>query len=499
VGKIAEAWVDVTSKTQGFDKGLDASKGKLADWVGSAQKMIAAFVIAKVGSDFLSFMGEAVKSASDLAESANKAQVAFGSAFPKIASFADEMAGKFGIVKKEVYDLTAGLGFMLTNAKLSKDVAADLAIALAKSATDVSSIQNMPVATVLEKMRAGISGEAEPLRPLGVNISEENVQKKAPELGFDPKNLNDQEKILTRISLIIGGLSYAEGDLTNTASEYANMVRKAEGDWENMKATIGGEIKPVVTELIGTAYALGEGFTEAFGATPMEAFVAYLKQAVIEVKALRDGAVGFAQYFAAGAKLMGLGGVAQKESWQSIHKRLGEQAAAARDKKPEETAKERADRTVRELGLQKQKRIDDYRKAFETPAGAKLNQLTDSAGALKRTVGDALQGPVGGLLSGFLKGGLAGAVKGAAQGGLLNQLVPQQGIGPLSTHVMAGADFARFAQEQTSSGANAQLEAQKEAAKNTKETVGQLKDVVSGIKDLATKFAGTKARLSGPS
>ena len=167
MGKIGEAYVEVTAKTQAFDKGLDDSKGKLTAWVGDAQKLIAGFIIAKAGQEFLSFLGDATKAASDLAESANKAGVAFGSAFPRINEFADEMANKFGIVKSEIYDITAGLGFMLTNAGLTKDKAADLSITLSKVAADVSSIQNMSVGEVLGKIRAGISGEAEPLRTAG--------------------------------------------------------------------------------------------------------------------------------------------------------------------------------------------------------------------------------------------------------------------------------------------------------------------------------------------
>lgn len=63
-------------------------------------------------------------------------------------------------------------------------------------------------------------------------------------------------------------------------------------------------------------------------------------------------------------------------------------------------------------------------------------------------------------------------------------------MGPLSTHIMGASDFARFAQERTSEGANAQVEAAKDAAKNTAETVTQLKDVVSAVKDLGKSFGG---------
>ena len=62
-----------------------------------------------------------------------------------------------------------------------------------------------------------------------------------------------------------------------------------------------------------------------------------------------------------------------------------------------------------------------------------------------------------------------------AEGGLLNPITQRLAptMGPLSTHIIGASDFARFAQERTSEGANAQVEAAKDAAKNTAETVTQ--------------------------
>jgi len=99
---------------------LDKSQSKLTEWVGHARKIVAAFIIAKVGHEFLGFMMSAVKASSDLTESANKAQVAFGAAFSQISAFADDSAKRFGSVKSEIFDLTAGLGFMFTNVGLTK-------------------------------------------------------------------------------------------------------------------------------------------------------------------------------------------------------------------------------------------------------------------------------------------------------------------------------------------------------------------------------------------
>jgi hypothetical protein len=458
VGKLAEAYVEVDAKTQGFDKGLDDSQKKLSAWAGHASKIVAAFVIAKAGQEFASFLASSAKAASDLAESANKAGVAFGSAFPKIEAFAEGMANKFGIIKSEIYDITAGLGFMLTNAGLTKDKAAELAITLARSAADVSSIQNMPVGTVLEKMRAGISGEAEPLRPLGVNVSAENVEKQARSMGIQTKELTDQEKILARIALIVKGLTYAQGDLEKTIGGYANATRRAAGEWENFKAKFGGPVA-------------------GFGADAMAA-----------ARQIADDPTGYLK------KLFtpDTGDAYQKEA----DKRAGVGSKEMTAPAPL-APKSKAERDAAIVaGIIAKRNADDYERTVGKPGRNLMADIAQRMEPVKNALGNALSGNVGNILGGLLHGGLAGGIKGAAQGGLLNPIAQRLAptMGKLDTHVMDAGDFARFAQERSSEGANAQAEAAKEAAKNTGETVAQLKDVVSAIKGLGKGIGGAIMR-----
>jgi hypothetical protein len=256
----------------------------------------------------------------------------------------------------------------------------------------------------------------------------------------------------------VKGLSYAQGDLEKTIGGYANATRRLAGEWENLKAKMGGPVA-------------------GFGADALASIRQVAHDPIGYMKALVDPE-------------------ASKKYQREADKRAGVNSKEMTAPIPMDT-RSRNQKIMD--GIFERRQARDKEVFIDQPARQKLSDMAQAGEGLKNALGNAIQGPLGNVLGGFLKGGLAGAVKGAAQGGLLNQLVPQQGTGPLSSHIIGGADFAKFAQEQTSSGQNAQLEAQKEAAKNTKETVGQLKDVVSGIKDLATKFAGTKARLSGPS
>jgi hypothetical protein len=365
-----------------------------------------------------------------------------------------------------------------------------------------------------------MAGEAEPLRPLGVNVSEENVSKQAKAMGMLNTQLTDQEKLLARIALIVKGLSYTEDDLAKTITEYANATRKAAGDWENFKALMGDEIKPVVMELIKAGYELKDVFAEAFSGDVSEAFAGYMAQAAIEVTSIKDAFKTIDSY---GHKIGALIGIRFKALMgQDVSKDVAKLVATEKPKPAAAAAAATAEdkladakRTADDKRLREQMgswsdptKGNTMQEALGGIAGGIAAEGSKSLGAhilsdlqqgfdkLKDAGARVMQGPTGKVIGGGLTGGFGGAVKGAAEGGLLNKLVPAQ-MGPLSSHIMGGSDFATFAQEQVSSQKNEQVEAAKAAAKNTAELVAQGKESLGALKDLAKNFTG-KARLAGP-
>ena len=59
-----------------------------------------------------------------------------------------------------------------------------MSIILVQLAADLGSFNNLPTADVLEKLRAGLTGESEPLKSLGININETMIKQEALNLGL---------------------------------------------------------------------------------------------------------------------------------------------------------------------------------------------------------------------------------------------------------------------------------------------------------------------------
>jgi hypothetical protein len=190
-----------------------------------------------------------VGAASDLNETVAKAEQVFGSQTAKVTAAADEMARKFGISKREFLDAASMFGLIAQGAGVAEDRAADMGVGLAKLAADAASFYNVGTDVALEKIRAGLVGESEPLRAFGVMLSEDAVKAKALAMGLvrPGEELSNQVKIMARYKLIQEGLAKSEGDLERTGGGWANQLRKLQGNLENLAAVIGDQVMPAFT------------------------------------------------------------------------------------------------------------------------------------------------------------------------------------------------------------------------------------------------------------
>jgi hypothetical protein len=193
--------------------------------------------------------------ASDLNETISKTEQVFGSATIKVTGAADEMAAKFGIVKTEFLDAASMFGLIAEGAGIASGKSADMSVTLAKLAADASSFYNVPVDVALEKMRAGLVGEAEPLRAFGVMLTEDAVKAKALAMGLAKpgQEISNQAKVMARYTLIQEGLAKASGDLERTGGGFANQWRQFTGQLENMATSIGSLVLPALTGLLQVA------------------------------------------------------------------------------------------------------------------------------------------------------------------------------------------------------------------------------------------------------
>lgn len=193
MGVIGSMVVKLMMDSAQFDRESQKSVSK-AERVAAKMRSIGQGMSLTVTPAALGGMALAVNSASDLAESASKAKVVFGKAEPAVAAFADTAAEKIGMSEQVALEATGTFGNLFVAMKMGKPKAAEMSTGIVKLAGDLASFNNMNPAEVLEKLRAGLVGETEPLRALGVNLSAASVEAEALRMGL-VKGAQDNVKV----------------------------------------------------------------------------------------------------------------------------------------------------------------------------------------------------------------------------------------------------------------------------------------------------------------
>lgn len=231
----------IDKKAQGLGSTL-STFGKVAA-VGAAAGLAVA------GAAAVKFIGVA----SDLNEVANKSLVVFGDSNKAVTDFASQSAKSFGIAKVDALGYASTLGVILKGSGLAQDASADMSVGLTKLAADMASFNNIPIDVALEKIRAGLVGESEPLRTVGVLLSEAAVQEEAYASGLAERGakLTDAQKVQARYNLILKSTTDQQGDFQRTSGSLANRLRILGAQWKDLQAIMGNLLLPVVTAVAG--------------------------------------------------------------------------------------------------------------------------------------------------------------------------------------------------------------------------------------------------------
>ncbi len=244
--------IDTLIDTKGFQNGsvnLQSQFGKLA---GAAKKLGLALGGAFAVGKIVQFGKEAIELGSDLSEVQNVVDVTFGSLNSTIDSFARNAITQFGLSELSAKRYASTMGAMLKSMGLATEQAAAMSMEITGLAGDMASFYNLSGDDAFAKLRAGISGETEPLKQLGINLSVANLEQYALAQGITKtyNAMTEQEKALLRYNYLLSVTSDAQGDFARTSNSWANQTKILAEQFNSLKATIGQGLINVLTPVL---------------------------------------------------------------------------------------------------------------------------------------------------------------------------------------------------------------------------------------------------------
>lgn len=141
-------------------------------------------------------------------------------------------------------------------------VASDKAYLMSKNLTqlgyDISSFFNITFEDAMQKLQSGISGELEPLRRLGYDLSVARLQEEALALGIKKKvsAMTQAEKSQLRYYAIMTQVTTAQGDMARTLNAPANQIRILKAQVTQCARALGNIFIPMLNAVLPYAIAL---------------------------------------------------------------------------------------------------------------------------------------------------------------------------------------------------------------------------------------------------
>jgi hypothetical protein len=278
--KIADAFINITGKTQDLDRDLHRAKGHVNSFIDEIRSsMIQEFGaslfhgIVSAARSVVSFIGDTVQATSNLTEAMTKTIAIYGESSKAILAWSETTARSMGLSQTAALTAMSSLGNMFVQLGASTEEASKLSMSLVTLAGDLASFHNVAggAEEVLISMQAGLRGEYDSLQKYIPTINAAAIEQQAlADTGKEAaKQLTVLDKALATQKLIVEGAGAAMGDFERTTEGVANQQRILSQQIEDAQAKIGSVFAPVyatilrgLNELLELTFGYGDSIIE---------------------------------------------------------------------------------------------------------------------------------------------------------------------------------------------------------------------------------------------
>lgn len=235
----------VTAANERQKKSYMSLSNQLNGFMRSAAKLISLKAIA-------TYLGNAAEKFNSYYEAANLFGVSMKGLTGEASTFINKMETLLGIDPTEAMNNMATIQSLTTSFGLASDKAYVLSKNLTQLGYDLASLKNIPVAESFTKIQAAISGELEPIRRLGVDISNARLQQELLNLGYSQSvsTLSQADKAVLRYIAIMKQTTDAQGDFARTLSSPANMIRILQAQLNSLARAVGSLLYPALKSIL---------------------------------------------------------------------------------------------------------------------------------------------------------------------------------------------------------------------------------------------------------
>ena len=231
----------------------------------SALKAISFAAIYRAAAKLL---GIAIAKSSQYTEDLNLFTVSMGKYAEEAYNYAQKVSDVMGIDPAEWMRNQGVFNTIITGFGVAGDKAAFMAKNLTQLGYDLASFYNIDFESAMQKVQSGISGELEPLRRLGYDLSVARLEQERLNLGIDKSvsSMTQAEKSQLRYYAMMTQVTQMQGDMARTLENPANMLRVLRAELEQAARAVGNIFIPILTKVLPIAIAVASALQEIIAA-----------------------------------------------------------------------------------------------------------------------------------------------------------------------------------------------------------------------------------------
>lgn len=231
----------------------------------SALKAISFVAIYRAAAKLL---GIAIAKSSQYTEDLNLFTVSMGKYAEEAYNYAQKVSDVMGIDPAEWMRNQGVFNTIIAGFGVAGDKAAFMAKNLTQLGYDLASFYNIDFESAMQKVQSGISGELEPLRLLGYDLSVARLEQERLNLGIDKSvsSMTQAEKSQLRYYAMMTQVTQVQGDMARTLENPANMLRVLRAELEQAARAVGNIFIPILTKVLPIAIAVASALQEIIAA-----------------------------------------------------------------------------------------------------------------------------------------------------------------------------------------------------------------------------------------
>jgi len=198
------------------------------------------------------YLGNAVAKFNDFYEATDLFHNAMGNLSGEADTLIGKMQGLLGVDPTKAMTYMATIQSLGTSFGLASDKAYVLSKNLTQLAYDEGSYWNKDVAETFTAMSSAISGEIEPIRRLGIDLTQARLQQELLALGFNKQvsSLSQADKAVLRYIAIMKQTANVQGNLAQTIQSPANQIKILKAQLDMLAKSVGSLLYPALKSIL---------------------------------------------------------------------------------------------------------------------------------------------------------------------------------------------------------------------------------------------------------